>query len=63
MSPKESLKETIRKMLHTHLDQGFEWDEAEHLVMSQTAELGVTWLVLIRKWIREIRDEEREVTH
>jgi len=60
---KEKLKEMIRGLVHMHLSQGFDWEETTHLILSETSQLGITWVVLIQKWIKEIHDEEQEVVH
>lgn len=63
-SQKEKMKEATRKMVHIYLAQGFDWTEVEHLIMANMSTVvNIGWLLIIQKWIREIRDEEREVLH
>ena len=63
-SQKEKMKEATRKMVHIYLAQGFDWTETEHLIMANMSTvMNIGWLLIIQKWIREIKDEEREVLH
>ena len=63
-SQKEKMKEATRKMVHIYLAQGFDWTETEYLIMANMSTVvNIGWLLIIQKWIREIKDEEREVLH
>lgn len=59
---KDNVKKSIAQMVHELLRRGFDWDDVEIFMVAQLRPLVGEHILLLAKWIREVRNEERGVT-
>jgi len=59
---KDEVKTLIREAAHDLLSRGWDWDDVEIFMVAQFRPVVGEHILLLAKWIREVKNEEREVT-
>lgn len=61
---KDEVKKLIAEAVHELLGIGYDWDDVEIFMVAKFRPLVGEFILLLAKWIREVRDEESGVvTH
>jgi hypothetical protein len=59
---KDEVKRCIAEGAHELLKRGWDWDDVEIFMVATLRPSVGELILLVAKWIREVRNEEREVT-